>query len=460
MQSQRTSLIQTQQQKLSPQMIQSIRLMALPIQELKEEIQLAIEKNPALELVEDRSIVSLDSLSDDRHAEGFGGSYGSSFDDPPDSGYNHAAGNGEDSKRLFLEGAISTPETLQDHLLWQLRLQPLSDDLRAIGELLIQNLDESGFHKEDPPAVCHRYPTGLVAEATSIIQRFDPAGCCTANYKEALLVQIEAREDSPRLAREIVIHHLELLEQGRTAELLKKGRMAKPELEAAIAFIKRLNPFPGREYAADDTRYVTPDVHVHLKDDEFVITLNEEQIPVLGINRFFGHLAEEKHDRATDSFVRDNIREAKWFIQSIHQRNRTLLKMVQALVEFQRSFFLRGPKYLAPLTLKDIAREVGVHETTISRIAGKKYIQTDFGLFELRYFFTNSISGSGSSGSRYSKEGVKQIIKEIIVAETDSLSDQDITNQLAQKGIKLARRTVAKYRGELRVDSSFSRKHP
>jgi len=427
----------------------------MPIHELKEEIQLQIEKNPALEIIEDRSTVSLDSLHEDKQADTFSTSY----DDSPDTGYNRASSDGEDSKRLFLEGAISTPETLQDHLLWQWRLQPLTNAMREAGELLIQNLDENGFHKEDPFVVCAGYASDEVSEAIHLIQLLEPAGTCTKNYHEALMVQISMSPDCPPAALDIVEKYIDLLEQGKISDLMKKTKLSREKLEVVITFIKQLNPFPGRQYSAGETRYVVPDVHVHLKDDEFVITINDEQIPVLGINRFFDNLADEKHDKVTDTFVRDTIKQAKWFIQSIHQRNRTLLKTVHALVEFQRSFFLRGPKFLAPLTLKDIATEVGVHETTISRIASKKYIQTDFGLFDLRYFFTNSISGSGSSGSRFSKEGVKQVIKEIIEAETASLSDQDIADHLLRKGIKLARRTVAKYRGELNMDSSFRRKH-
>ncbi len=155
---------------------------------------------------------------------------------------------------------------------------------------------------------------------------------------------------------------------------------------------------------------------------------------------------------------KDNIRRARFFIRSIHQRNQTLLKVARAVVEYQRAFFVRGPKYLAPLTLRDVAHDIGVHETTVSRIAHSKYVQTDWGIFELRYFFSNSISGAGSSGSRFSKEGVKQVIKEIIENEDSSLSDRDIVESLAKRGIALARRTVAKYRQELDLDSSFGRK--
>jgi RNA polymerase sigma-54 factor len=236
-------------------------------------------------------------------------------------------------------------------------------------------------------------------------------------------------------------------------------KLSEGELQTALGFIKGLSPFPGRAYSSTEPNYVLPDLLVKLKDGDFVIVLNDEEIPVLGIDPFFDRLAGEKGgDKATGTYVRDNIKRAKFFIRSIHQRNQTLLKVAQAVVEFQRAFFARGPKHLAPLTLKDVAEEVGVHETTVSRIAHKKYLQTDWGIYELRYFFTNSISGAGSSGSRYSKEGVKQVIKEIIQAEERVLTDHDIVENLARRGIKLARRTVAKYRSELDLDSSFGRR--
>jgi RNA polymerase sigma-54 factor len=456
LQFQRPSIIQEQRQKLSPQMIQSIRLMSLPLQELKDEIQQEIEINPALEVMEDRSTMSLESIPEEREVDS---ETQQRFENSSDPGFSHSNDNDSDSKRMFLEGAITSPETLQEHLLWQLRLQPISPVQRDIGETLIQNLDTDGFHKEDPYVLCRNSPRESVDTVMDIIRGLEPVGVCVRDYRESILVQAMLIPDAPPHALAIVRDHIDLLEHGKHQEIQKRLKMTEAELDAVLAFIKALNPFPGRQYSAEETRYVTPDVQVKLKDGEFVIIINDEEIPVIGINPFFNRLYEEKHDKVTDVFVKDNIRKARWFIQSIQQRNKTLLKVVRSIVEFQRPFFARGPKYLAPLTLKDIASEVGVHETTISRIAGKKYVQTDWGIFELRYFFTNSISGSGSRGSRFSKSGVKQVIKEIIEKETRSMSDQDITDILAHKGIKLARRTVAKYRGELNMDSSFGRKH-
>jgi len=459
---QKPALVAEQRQKLSPQMIQSIRLMALPLQELKEQIQEEIETNPALEVVSDSSVLSLETLpeSDDRSAT----ESSDPFENSSDPGYASRSGSDDDSKRMFIEGAIARPETLQEHLLWQLRLQRLDEGRRALGETLIQNLNDDGFHKEDPFLLASAYATDVVEQMLQVVRGFEPMGTCTADYRESLLVQASLDPEAPAAALALLKDHIELLEKGKHAEIQRRLRLTDAEMRAALTFIKGLAPFPGRAYSTEEPRYVLPDIMVKLKDGDFVIVLNDEEIPVLGIDPFFDRLAEKTEtertrDRVTSAYVRDNIKRAKFFIRSIHQRNQTLLKVTRAVVEYQRGFFAEGPKRLAPLTLKDVAEEVGVHETTVSRIANRKYLQTDWGIFELRYFFTNSISGAGSHGSKYSKEGVKQVIKEIIQSEESVLSDRDIMEVLARKGIKLARRTVAKYRGELDLDSSFGRKH-
>jgi len=198
---------------------------------------------------------------------------------------------------------------------------------------------------------------------------------------------------------------------------------------------------------------------VTIKNGEFILVLNDEEIPVLGISPFFEETQNIKGEKTTQQYVKNSIRDAKWFINSIHLRNKTLVRIATVIVEFQRNFFIKGPKYLVPLTLKDVAEEVKVHETTVSRISNAKYMQTEWGIFPIKYFFTNSISGAGSDGSRFSKEGVKEIIRELLEEDTSdkNLSDQKISNLLKLQGIKIARRTVAKYRSELSIDSSFER---
>jgi RNA polymerase sigma-54 factor len=449
---QRPSFIQEQRLKMNPQLYQSIRLMELPIVDLREKIEEEIERNPALEVVEDHTTVSLDAVYTLRREED------DYFEGTSDSGFIRRGGDEESAEQhKFLEGALSRPETLQEHLLWQIRLQPVGDHIRHIGELLIQNLDEDGFHKEPVELLLPGERPEQIAEALKLVRSLDPVGTCTSDYLESLRVQIALLPDAPP-GMEDMLPYLEQLERGKIAGLARKADRTEDEVRHIFERIRELSPFPGRQFASNSTRYVVPDVQVIKKEGDFVIILNDEEIPVLGINPFFMKISGGKgEDKPVRDFVKENIKEARWFIQSINQRNHTLLRVSRAIVEFQRSFFVNGPKYIAPLTLRDIARELGVHETTVSRTANGKYMQTEWGIFEIRHFFTNSISGTGSEGSRYSKEGVKEIIKEMISGEKQRISDQEIADLLAKRGISLARRTVAKYRNELDLGSSYTR---
>jgi RNA polymerase sigma-54 factor len=451
---------QSQRISMNPQLFQSIKMMELPIFDLREKIEEELERNPALEVLEDRTTVSIDDALYVKEEER------EYFESTSDSGYiSGGAQAAADEKQRFIEGALSHPETLQEHLLWQLRLEPVDGNVRRVGELLIQNLDEDGFHKEPVELLLRNEEPDLIAGALKVVRALDPPGTCTADYKESLEVQLALLPDAPSGARE-ALAHLELLEKGNTAEAAKKMGCTEEELARILEVIKELSPFPGRCFSTGETRYVVPDVQVVRKEGEFAIILNEEEIPVLGINPFFMKVAarprvskerENEEEKPARDFVRENIREARWFINSINQRNHTLLKVARGIVEFQRAFFSDGPKYLAPLTLRDISEEIGLHETTVSRAANGKYMQTEWGIFELRHFFTNSITGTGSGGSRYSKEGVKEIIKDILKSDETRLSDKDIVELLSNRGITLARRTVAKYRNELDLGSSYDR---
>jgi RNA polymerase sigma-54 factor len=526
MQMQRPSFIQTQQLKMNPHLYLSIKLMELPIMDLRETIEQEIERNPALEVLEDHSVVSLDeAIRPAKEEDDY-------FEATSDPGFTRQAGEAAaDEQRRFIEGVLSRPETLQEHLLWQLQLEPVDDELRAIAETLIQNLDADGFHKEPPETLFKAGPSFPVTppprldEAMRFVRGLDPAGTCTADYRESLEVQISLLPGVHEGIEE-ALDHLDLLEKERFAEAAKKMNCGEAEARLFFERIKTLSPFPGRRFAtvSAEVRYVVPDIQITEDEGEFVIILNNETIPVLGINPFFMQIVQSRRktgkadslrlttgdgvwaadekapesiedsapegggvfdnadelkdddgfeeneetgedqdyvsgtaDRPTRDFARENIKEARWFIQSVNQRNHTLLRVTRAILEFQRPFFINGPKYLAPLTLGDIAKELGLHETTVSRTANGKYMQTEWGIFELRYFFTNSISGIGSGGSRFSKEGVKATIREIVTAENRRLSDQDIADLLAQQGISIARRTVSKYRRELEMGSSYTR---
>jgi len=456
MQIQRQSVVQEQRQKMNPQLYQSIKLMELPIADLRERIELELEQNPALEIIEDKSVVTLDETDANSKEED---EYFESTSDPGRQGSEQAA----DEHRKFIEGALTRPETLQEHLLWQLQLEPVDDELRAIAETLIQNLDDDGFHKEKPETLFKTIPPRL-EEALTLVREFEPAGTCTADYHESLRVQAALLPDAPE-GIETALDNLDLLEKEKFSDMEKKTGIDEDQARLICECIKKLFPFPGRAFAPSDVRYVIPDIKVIRDKDELTINLNDEAFPVLGVNQFFEELSESKAENPAANnqedardFARDNVREAKLFIHQLNRRNKTLIRVAAAILRFQHSFFIKGTKYLAPLTLGDIAKELNVHETTVSRTAHGKYMQTEWGIFEIRYFFTNSISGTGSNRSKFSKKSVKEIIKEIIEAENRLLSDQDISALLKQKGIELARRTVAKYRKELDMGSSYTRK--
>ncbi len=458
MQYQKPVIVQEQRLRMNPQLYQSIQLMALPLQELKFKIQEEIEKNPALEVVDDKSDDSLDENGGAANEE-----EDAYFENSSDPGYSRALDQeGSDAKQKFIEGALARPESLQDHLLWQLRLQPIPKRWFEIGSLLIRNLNEDGFHREPPERLVPASAAKLLPDVMRLVQGFEPLGTCTKDYRESLMVQASLVPGAPPRTLEILDDSFALLEKGKLAEIARRLRMKEPQVRLVLEYVRTLNPFPGRQYSTESPTYVIPDLMIKIKDGEFVIILNDEEIPVLGVNPFFTDLLKNKEkrpERELKQFVNDNVKNARWFIRSVTQRNETLLKIARAVVEFQREFFLRGPKYLVPLTLKDIAGEVSVHETTVSRIANAKYVQTEWGIFELKYFFSNSISGAGSTGSRFSKEGVKQIIKEVLDEDPSAkkYSDQKIADLLKTRGINLARRTVAKYRNELDIQSSYGR---
>jgi RNA polymerase sigma-54 factor len=457
-QTQRPELRQVQKLKMTPQLVQAVRLMALPLQDLKATIEEEMEKNPALTVEDDRSMVSLEELQ--RHRSG-DGDRPDLFDHSSDQGYSReAAEEASDARRAFLEGVPNQPESLQEHLLWQLALQPVDRDLRRVAELAIRNLDEHGFHEEPPETLVKtEADRRLLAPAMALVQALEPIGTCVKDVRESLEVQVRLHP-SPHPRALVALQHFELLEHQRYREVERLMKVREDELTAILAFIRTLDPLPGSHYGREEPRYVVPDAAVVVQDGEFTIVANDEALPVLGVNPEFEAMAREKGgDRAVQRFAADNVADARWFIRTVTQRNQTLLKVCRAIVEFQREFFLKGPKELRPLTLKDVAAEVGVHEATVSRITTAKYLQTDWGIFELKHFFSNAVPGAGGSLSRYSKGGVKEIVREIIASEHGrTLSDREIVAALVERGVTIARRTVAKYRSELAIESSYQRR--
>ncbi len=444
---QRPVLAQQQQLKLSPRMLQAIRLLALPLQELTEQIHQELEENPALELLADSGEVSLDVME-------------ASIDTTRDSDDNlHEAeysddvlgfsGEGND-RNAIIEQTIATEESLQEHLLSQLGLLPLSEEERRIAERVIQNTDENGFHILSPGEVCANCDPETLARILSLLQRLDPPGTCTADYRESLIAQAKIASNVPPKTIEVLSQHFENLQSRNHSTIKKALGLDDRQLGRIFEFIKTLNPYPGRIFSKARPRYIVPDLAMWLEDGEIKVRLNDETVPKLGINRLYTELAERSTRGEAEKFAREKVENARFFIDSIKRRNETLLKTASAIAEAQRGFFTGGPRALKPLTLKEIAEKIEVHEATVSRVVNGKYAQTDWGTFELRRFFTNAVNSE--NGENTSKEAAKAEVLQVIndlESKGEKISDRIISEILARRGINIARRTVAKYRSEL-----------
>ncbi len=304
MQTQRPVLRQEQRLRMTPQLYQAIRMMAMPIQDLRQTIREELEKNPALEIVEDKTIVSLDDIRNQNRDDPQ-----DYFDDSSDTGYSNSRRNtGEDKKRKFMEGVLSRPESLHEHLIWQLRLQPLSDDEYKIGELIIRNLDDNGFHIEPPESLVPESDYKTVKRLIEMIQTFDPVGVCTKDYREAILVQIKSHPDPYPGSYEVVDNYLKLLEKGKYKEISKSIHKSEKDVEAIRSFLHTLEPMPGRKYSNEPPRYVIPDVLVKHKDGDFIIVINDEEIPVLSVNPFFTELDDKKKKKKESKNVKDFVK--------------------------------------------------------------------------------------------------------------------------------------------------------
>ncbi|MFA6688237.1 MAG: RNA polymerase factor sigma-54 [Sphaerochaetaceae bacterium] len=482
------SLSQKQQLKLSPQLIQSFELMTLPLQELQARIQTEIETNPALDIPESKEI-SFDAYANAQlRAENAGkdddysdsSSYGSDVFHPdtpsgpvysPVSDYGAGGGYDEeasDRQQQFIEGALSREETLQEHLMWQLGCSRITDEERRIGELVISGLDENGFHRKDPATLVKQGEQETLKRVLALIQTFDPPGVCAKDFRESLIIQARndglEGKDLERFAT-LVDDYLEQMRAGKTKETAKALGISEEELDTLYRYLKTLTPYPGQLFRSGPDEFVIPDISVHQVDGALQFKLNDDSLPPLRINTEFTELGDALQEQKTveakeaAAFIQRSIKDAMNLIGQVQLRNQTLRKVGLALVKYQKEFFLYGPRYLKPLTLKVIADEVSLHETTISRISQAKWIDTDWGIFPIKNLFSNAVSTTEGSTEDLSKNAVKEIIREIIGAHEGpkALSDQKISDMLKERGISVARRTVAKYRGELNIDSSFVR---
>ncbi|AHF91226.1 RNA polymerase subunit sigma-54 [Opitutaceae bacterium TAV5] len=478
---------QTQSLVLAPQLRQSLKILQVAALDLRSVIQEELEANPTLEELSGDS-VSLDQERDKLSAsnESDNDASGSDDSDRNDAG-NEAAGDtdsldfskefevlgklGEDWRDYMSQAGGNQPYTsedaerrqhffdslvsetsLQEHLMRQAELSDHEPDIRAALEHLIGGLDERGFSTQTASEVALQagLPLDAVQEAARLLKTFEPAGIGAADLGECLLLQLQAKGRGDSLAARIVRDHLDLLTRRRIPEIARKTGTHTDDVQEAIGEIGALDPAPGRRFAEDTNRVVTPDVTVEKDGDEWKIILNSDYIPRLRISGTYRDLiAKGTLNKQERDYLRERIRSGKFLINSIEQRQQTIERITREILKVQHEFFEEGVSKLRPLTMTQIASAVGVHETTVSRAIANKFIETPHGIFEMKYFFTPGYASSG--GESVSNTSVKEMINDLIAGEDRShpLSDQEIVAKLESKGINIARRTVAKYREEL-----------
>jgi RNA polymerase sigma-54 factor len=367
----------------------------------------------------------------------------------------------DDDKRPSLENTLVRAQSLTEHLLWQLRMNELDPAEESVTALMLGNLDKDGYLQLSIEDIAFQSGEDfdLVERALRRIQDLEPAGVGARDLRECLLLQLRAlgQGDSPAAA--IVRDHLSLLEGKRYDKVAKELGIPVEEVVAASAIIVNLEPKPGRNFGEGDVRYITPDVFVHKVGDEYVVTLNEEGLPRLRVSSYYRQVLGGTGGGDAKRYIQEKMRAAAWLIKSIQQRQRTLFMVTSSIVKFQRDFLDHGISHLKPLVLKDVATDIGMHESTVSRATANKYVHTAQGIFELKFFFTSSLK-SGDGDEDVSAESVKDRIRGIIGQEDarHPLSDQHIAQVLANENVDIARRTVAKYREMMGILPSSKRR--
>lgn len=466
----RQQLKLSQQLVMTPQLQQAIRLLQLSRLELMETVQQEMLENPFLEESHSESAFE-DSPSDERIGneneaydrdlakDASWEDYLGEFASTPKANERREFEAGEEISPL--EARCAARPTLEGHLLWQLRLSTLTDRQKEIGEVIIGNLSSNGYLQADSAElaeIAHCEPEEVDA-VLSRIQLMDPVGVAARDVKDCLKIQLKnLKYDRDPVLMELVESHLDDLEARRYKPLLRKFKLDMEDLQEYLAIIQSLDPMPGSSFGGGEPSYVSPDVFVYKMGDEFVIALNDGDLPQLQLS----DLAEIDTANASEEekkYFDDKIRSASWLIKSLYQRQRTLYKVTEAIVRHQREFFEKGVTHLQPLILKDIADDISMHESTISRITTNKYVATPHGVFELKFFFNSGLEMD--NGSSVGSESVKALIKKFIAEEDpkNPLSDERIGELLKDHlKVNIARRTVAKYRTALDIPSSTRRK--
>ncbi len=379
--------------------------------------------------------------------------------DGRDYGYAEA----DDKELPSYDQTLTRLPSLSDHLLWQLHLTTSDVNLVKGGEWIIGNLDDDGYLRATLEELAQQSGILLTSmeQALDLIQSFDPVGVGARSLQECLLIQVKQLDLQGTLVEKIIQGHLPDLEKRRYPAIAKALNVTPQEvMEASQIIIHELEPKPGRPYLASDTNYVVPDVYIIKVEDRYVVQLNDEGLPRVRINPYYRKLLNRKEtiDKVTKDYVEERLRSAQWLIKGMEQRNKTIYKVAESIVKFQRDFLDQGISSLKPMVLKDVAEDIGMHESTISRVTTNKYMHTPQGIFPMKYFFTTGFADG--TGTEISSLTVKDAIQKMIKEEdsTAPLKDQQIVDLLKSRGIDIARRTVAKYREELRIPPTSVRK--
>jgi len=473
----RQSVKMSQQLRMTPQLQQAIKLLQLSRMELIAEVRQEMVENPVLEEIpepyesegpdereRDRGEELAEVRADERDmGEVDWEAYAEKFDGSEGPGNHYKGMRGEELPGV--EQTLSTSESLVDHLMEQLRLAELAPEDEYVGALVIGNLDESGFLAsvsveeiaEDAGSSVDRVE-GILA----LIQTFDPVGVAARDLRECLLIQARKEHPDYALLHAMISDHIPDLERKSYGKIARAQGVGLDEVIAAAKALSYFEPRPGRMYGDDEPRYITPDIYIRKLDGEWIPVLNEDGLPKLRISNFYRQeLARKKSDGERDEvkdYIQDKLRGAVWLIRSIQQRQNTIVKVTESIIKFQRDFFEQGVEHLKPLVLRDVAEDIGMHESTVSRVTSAKYVHTPRGVYELKYFFNSSITNLG--GDDLASEAVKAKIRDIVSHENPKkpLSDARIVELLKEEEIDIARRTVAKYREMMGILSSSKRK--
>lgn len=463
---------------LTPQLQQAIKLLQMPQLELSQSLTNELMENPFLEEIQEETSGSeqTESELDMRDPEADYDPY-EDAEAPLEKLITFSADDyfeerGLDGRDLgyFNPGTVTAPSfenfvtkegDLQEHLVWQLRLSHTPEHIKKAAEAAIGNIDENGYLQATDAEIASTCgcTEKEAARAVRLVQTFDPTGVGARSLRECLLIQLDELGLRGSLAESLVTGNLEDLEKKKYQQLAKQHNCTTEEILSAVKVIEKLEPKPGRNYSNQSTVYIAPDVYIVKSEDNYVIVLNDEGLPKLRLNNIYKKLFSQKNtlEKEEKQFIEEKLRAAVWLLKSLEQRNKTIYRVAESILKFQREFFDKGVRFLKPLNLRDVAGDLGMHESTISRTTSNKYLSCDHGLFNLKFFFS---SGVQSGDGRISSTSVKDLIRKFVLEEDSKhpLSDQEIVELCKGRQIEIARRTVAKYRKELNIPPQNQRK--